>query len=206
MYRFAVFLAAAILAMAPPAPAQLYSVTGVASGDRLNIRTEIDRVAHFSEAEIVGDLAPGAEDVLATGRSFRLGQAVWREIVHTGGRGWVNARFLRQTTLFPPEVGFRCGGTEPFWDIVFDAAAGSVSGLGVDALTLRLNDWRGAVGRQGIRAYHFTALEDGRELSGIQVFDGACSDGMSDLDFAWSLYLLGLDPEGGVHHACCSVR
>ncbi len=198
---------AALLVTALAAAAQVHSVTGVAADDRLNVRADIDRVGHFSEAAVIGSLPPDATGVAATGRAVRLGEARWAEILFGGRSGWVNARYLRRETLFPEEIGFNCGGTEPFWNIAFDGAGGTISALGLSSdIPVRLDGWQGGVGRPDLRVYRFTGVADGRGFTAIQRHDGACSDGMSDYDYAWEMYFLGLDPGGGVHHACCTAE
>jgi uncharacterized membrane protein len=190
-----------------PANAQDYAVTGVAADDRLNIRAGIDTVQHFSDAPVVTSIAPDATGIAATGRSVSLHDVRWLELRHGGATGWANARYLRLETLFPAAIGYRCGGTEPFWDITFDETGGRISGLSLSGeVALRLDGVAYAVGRPDVHVYHFTGRSDGQRYTAIQSFEGDCSDGMSDYLYAWELYLLGLDPAGGVFHACCSTR
>ena len=66
-----------------------FSVHRVDSSDVLHVRAEPN-----PQSTVVGDLAPDASGVVATGGEKQIGPSVWREITFGSIRGWVNGRFL----------------------------------------------------------------------------------------------------------------
>ena len=85
-----------------PGPAVVYGtkpranwdVTGVSADDRLNVR--IGPGVHNA---VMATLAPDAVELESTGRIARVDGVLWREIVVPGdGTGWVNARYLAETS------------------------------------------------------------------------------------------------------------
>lgn len=206
--RWAVAVLAALAALhAGPAPAQVYDVVGVAADDVLNIRGDIDTVEHFSQAPVVGSFPAGAAGILATGRSYMLGGTEWREVRHPGGTGWVNARFLHLSAIFPPSGAFSCGGTEPFWDIALTETGGKLRLMGEDrTVRLKVEDGSGAAGWRNVRTYAFSRSDAPARPIGVLAFNQACTDGMSDFTYAYEFFLIGLD--GGVDalYGCCTTR
>ena len=114
MFRTALALT---LALSSPALATqeyilptLFDVSGVSPDDVLNIRAEPN-----ASAPIIGTLAPDAEGIEVV--EERRG---WGRVNTAGQSGWVSLRYLSYRTdvwqpgALPP--GFRCLGTEPFWD------------------------------------------------------------------------------------------
>jgi uncharacterized protein YgiM (DUF1202 family) len=74
-------------------PRANWDVTGVAGGDRLNVRTGPG--LHHA---VMATLAPDAVELESTGRVGRVDGVLWREIVVPGdGAGWVHAGYLTET-------------------------------------------------------------------------------------------------------------
>ena len=72
-----------------PAPGAVLAVLGVRYDDVLHVR-----YAPGTDQAVVADLAPVAEDFVATGRARTLTQSVWWEVTTADGTyGWVSARF-----------------------------------------------------------------------------------------------------------------
>ncbi|MDH5291910.1 MAG: hypothetical protein OEY41_18085 [Acidimicrobiia bacterium] len=72
-----------------PAAGAVLSVIGVRYDDVLHVR-----YAPGTDQAVVADLAPVAEDFVATGRARALTQSVWWEVTTADGtNGWVVARF-----------------------------------------------------------------------------------------------------------------
>jgi len=96
-----------------------YGVTGLKSGDTLNVRDKSS-----ARAAILGELGAG-KVVFATGQWHRRKGQAWYQINHFEGLGWVNAAFLQKyrvrtigRTRAP--VAGSCGGWEPGWDVKWD--------------------------------------------------------------------------------------
>jgi uncharacterized membrane protein len=94
-----------------------HAVTGVAAGDALNLH-----VAPNATAAVVGTLAPDA-----TGIEVVDVQGGWAEVSQGDITGFANLRYLRRedgpdwNALQTP---LACIGTEPFWSLEIDPAAG----------------------------------------------------------------------------------
>lgn len=196
-------LAALVLVLglpaAQPSDAQdfpaLYSVTGVAAGDWLNIRAEPS-----ARAEIIGRFDRTQRDIEVIGRN----EAGTWGLVNVGERtGWTSLRYLARqggegwTAMSQP---FSCFGTEPFWRARYlpgfnrlevERAGGRVNAYGTQ--------WHGRVaGRPPYAA--------GLSLTGggFATFRaGTCSDGMSDSLYGFSVLLY--DQPGDGLEGCCTL-
>lgn len=172
----------------------LFDVTGVAADDVLNIREQPN-----ASAPIIGTLAPEAERIEVVEERDGWGR------VNTGeGSGWVSMRYLAyRTDVWQdgalPE-GFRCFGTEPFWDVKIDGYALVLNGIDM------------AEERHGLQSVLGTGIF--RDPMRAVVAEGAtlvatpqiCSDGMSDRLFGLraSLILQGETPR--LLSGCCSIQ
>ena len=75
-----------------PQDGEVLSVVAVAHDDVLNIR-EGPGVGF----DIVGTLAPTADDVVGTGLGRRLDNSIWWQVMAFGTTGWVNSSFVSRT-------------------------------------------------------------------------------------------------------------
>lgn len=183
------------LSLALPAAAEvlpaLYDVSGVAVGDRLNIRA-----APSASAPILGSLAPDARGVEVVALA---GEGRWAQVNTGEGTGFVALRYLRAEDAAPwtaLETTLTCRGTEPFWALTYDPAAGTVQFDTPEAkrsLTLR-QAWPG----DGTAP---AALATDR---GFVTLEGrACSDGMSDRAYGIAAWVF--PPVGPVLGGCCGL-
>jgi len=200
-------ICAALPAAAQEFPA-LYSVTGVAADDVLNIRS-----APSASSEIIGSLAPhqtGVEVVQADGSGN------WG-LVNSGERsGWAALRYLA------PEPGddwrkrqdqaLECFGTEPFWSLSLDEASYLRTQDGpITPLTLVARE--PAAGHRGKSGFYAVSRVDSalpapeiRSVSGTLTAQH-CTDGMSDRTYGISIDLLQFRKAGqmDVLTGCCSL-
>ena len=188
-----------VLGWAQPLPA-LYNVAGVASNDRLNIRTAPD-----AGSDIVGTLAFNRTNVEVI-RTDGTGR--WGQVNHAEATGWVSMRYLRRLpgqtdrTLPRPAA---CFGTEPFWSLDLDPRNGRFHAMGETPQPLTDRGGaassnligRFAVGLTGPAGSHYTAV----------IRRAACNDGMSDRAFGLDVDLLitGAGP-ARLYSGCCSLR
>lgn len=172
----------------------LFDVTGVAADDVLNIREQPN-----ASAPIIGTLAPEAERIEVVEERDGWGR------VNTGeGSGWVSMRYLTyRTDVWQdgalPE-GFRCFGTEPFWDVKIDGYALVLNGIDMAEERHGLQSVLGTgVFRDPMRA----VVAEGATLVATPQI---CSDGMSDRLFGLraSLILQGEAPR--LLSGCCSIQ
>lgn len=206
-------LAAAILfgaqTMDPALAIDEYRVIGVAANDSLNIREGVPFAASISEAPVIGTIPPDAAGVVETGVSVTIDSSLWREVRYGGVTGWVNARYLERVGhLFGDRLpeNLDCAGTEPFWSLIirgdrasyryetdtdYSVATRAMPANRIDRL------WAVSLVREGLRAER-TAL----------VREEACSDGMSELEYSYSVVIVGSEPDvyqRGPFMGCCSL-
>lgn len=185
-----------LLCLATPVVARdfpaLANVTGVAASDVLNIRAEPD-----AGAAIIGTLRPdatGVEVISVTGG--------WA-LVNTGeGSGYASMRFLN------PDAGpawhalnrpLSCSGTEPFWSLDIDPAAGNVRfGSPSAGWQDRISQtWPGS----DFAPSAAIAIPDGMAV----MQPAACSDGMSDRAYGIAIDLFLTGPSASRLAGCCSL-
>ena len=199
------FPALAMVNIAPD-PGYRYRVHGVASDDKLNVRAQPG-----ADAEVIGSLPPGADDIVVTGSRQQHGTATWWELVFPGverGSGWVNARFLvRASDEASGEADYplACLGTEPFWSIAIDGDDAQSSALGeAGKTTFRAGEWALAEGLRGHFVVRLRQKHGEPDPEGFVVATsshGFCSDGMSDTEYPFSGTFVR--PDGKVFGGCC---
>lgn len=80
------------LGMAPmgqAVAAERYIVSGVASWDTLNIRTQPN-----ANSAIIGEIPASGSNVISDGESTQVGRSTWVKVSYNGVTGWVNKRYL----------------------------------------------------------------------------------------------------------------
>jgi len=179
-----------------PLPA-VYTVSGVAANDVLWVRAE---PTTFSAR--VDNLAPNVPVVV-------LGMATdgWVLVSVGQNTGYVNARFLTRgggvTTSSGLQMNILCRGTEPFWSLDIDQdRTVTYTMAGTAAQYSALNQ---ATPSPLTGSYPYTIAAN--PVSGV-VGQEICSDGMSDIQYPWSI-LLNAPNEAGVmatQHGCCTLR
>ena len=181
----------------PPLPA-LYSVTGVAADDVLNVRAAPD-----GSANVIGELAHDRTgiEVVALSREGK-----WAQVNIGEGAGWTSMRFLMPapapTTILGLPAGLQCFGTEPFFDITF-----------FDEMNLILSTPETETGHAitaNSPAPEFVNLPEtgfrfawrqNRDIVTAHILPGVCSDGMSD-----RRYGLHYIDDQGLRQGCCSLQ
>lgn len=190
------------LALAGPALATqeyilptLFDVSGVSPDDVLNIRAE-----PTAKSPIIGTLASDA-----TGIEVVEERRGWARVNTGEGTGWVSMRYLSyRTDVWQPgalPAGFRCLGTEPFWD------------AGPDGGDLVLRTPENQAGdRRPVQAVLDTGVfrsptrvvvaQDMTLLAQPQT----CSDGMSDRLFGLSATLVIHGDQPRMLSGCCTIQ
>ena len=174
----------------------LFSVTGVAADDVLNIRALPD-----AKSEVVGSLAPDATgvEVVALAEGGRWG------MVNTGEQaGWAAMRFLAAEGAAPwwaLATPLSCYGTEPFWGL--DLAAGGTAAYLSDP-----NDGPHDLGPATLWQRPMNRAGLGLSFAGgfATIEARACDDGMSGREYGLSILLFG-ELGGGRYSldGCCSL-
>lgn len=182
-----VLILAACLAGAAAAHAQEHlMVTGVAADDVLNIRA-----SPSGSAAVIGWIPPDGFGVVATGARRTTGSTQWREVRYEDVRGWVAARYVTAERL-------ECGGTEPFWGLTVSGGNAVFSSPEGPDLTMIAGPW----GRATARPWPQAVWLQRAGAEGVAVISRvSCSDGMSDIDFAYDMTLIL--PDGTIYSGCC---
>ncbi|MBL1435895.1 MAG: hypothetical protein COB08_006820 [Rhodobacteraceae bacterium] len=178
----------------------VFTVTGIASNDTLNVRQ-----APSGTSADIGDLAANERiEVIALSDDGKWGEFIWQE-----RNGWIAMRFLTPSPLphLPDSempMGLSCSGTEPVWtafilpDQTFEFTDRSDSSLETQSRPITQSTT--AIGMQPY-SFAFTA----GEFTGV--LDRAeCSDGMSDRTYGWQLRVINPSSNGlQLRSGCCQA-
>lgn len=199
-----------LVAATSPASAELslvpalYQVTGVASDDTLNIRTspsagstKIGAFAHNKDKVEVIDVSPDGN---------------WGLVNINGQSGWTSGRFLRLMPGQPADnlpANMVCSGTEPFWVLEFgpfDTARGDWSFMGLtDGATNYGAIWTDSPLNRTPNRFGFDFPHSRVSVTGF-VQTGLCNDGMSDLEYGFSVGIILRTPSDRLLvDGCCSL-
>lgn len=173
----------------------IFSVTGVAANDRLNIRAEPNANSAILDSIYPYEVAVEVLDRSPDGR--------WGLVGVAEGNGWVNLRFLAPVTLPDYEVPrpLSCFGTEPFWRIGFYPRGAEFQAMGEDRRDLTV------LGEAVAPGGYLLTTEEGPTLNRTAIVTREwCNDGMSDRRFGWSVRLFTEAPDGNsVLGGCCTL-
>lgn len=181
---------------ATPEPTQRYRVTGVASGDVLNMRAQPS-----ASSGVVGTLSPNESGLVVAGTRMETNGSVWWQVIGEGGPGWVNARYLAPDGAPSGDETFPlvCTGTEPFWSVtVIGGEARFETPDGAE--TWQAGPMTSAAGMTGRYA---ARLESGGGVGHLAAWrnHNFCSDGMSDIGFPYEGIVIA--PDGTIYGGCC---
>lgn len=178
----------------------VFTVTGVSANDVLNIR-DAPRVS----GSRIGGFAPG-QRVSVLG----MASSTWAKVSFGQSVGFVNIGFLARntgggaTTVNGFQMGIICQGTEPFWtlDIAEDRTVTFNSLINGQAPLASLQQTTPS-SLTGSYPFTFSAPP----YSGV-VKAEYCTDGMSDIQYPWSIILNKPSQNGGTEtvYGCCRLR
>lgn len=200
-------LPALLLATATEAGKYEFRVTGVKRSDVLNIRERVDDQATITQKKILGQIPADDGGVYGSGATIQVGPARWYEVRYKNTRGWVNGRYLEPVSSELErelESNLFCGGTEPFWSLKVERDAAELTRP--DALPARytvairepFQDRKDALAMRLVS-------ETGPAISALVQHKEWCSDGMSDLEYAFEVRVIGLANGERPLHGCCSL-
>ncbi len=183
-----------------------FRVTGVQRSDVLNIRERVEDQASISQAKVLGQIPANESGVLGSGASLKIGRARWFEVRYKETRGWVNGRYLAPIS---PQLGSEldsnlfCAGTEPFWSLKVEDDTAEVRQPDAPPQRYTVAIREPFQGRSDALALQLVS-ETGPPISALVQHREWCSDGMSDLDYAFEVNVLGVRGERPLH-GCCSL-
>ena len=183
-----------------------YSVVNLDASETLNIRTDIHRVYNYKDGQVFGSIPSGADTVEATGLSIMLNGSRWREVRYEGMTGWVNASYLKRNwTLDRTPKELSCFGTEPFWGMAIVAERAEFTDIDEVKSQFTKLSMKPGQNRSNLWEYRWSKEGGSSTLTGLVTETDICSDGMSQLDYAYEIFLLGLHPGDGPTQGCCSI-
>lgn len=177
------------------ATVQFYKVTNILSHDTLNVRT-----GPGAKYPILLALPYNARkiEIIETEKG-----ANWVKITVPGTRklGWVNQHYLKKYDEVPPK-GYKCVGTEPFWNMQINADSISISTMegGQFSLPLALNT--GAMNAPP--ASRVINGKDAQHSVTAFIREGSCSDGMSDQIF--DFHIMSLIDSKALSGCCSAIK
>ena len=209
VFRIAfLFGLSALLADGAAAQAGKYDfrVVGVSAGDHLNVRERVESQSSIGSAKILGRIPANATGVLGSGASLKVGHVRWFEVSYGKARGWVNGRFLTPLSSrlgSALESNLFCSGTEPFWSLKIEDGKAEMQHAGQDGEQLTVAVREPFQGRDDTLAFRFVN-EDGPDVSALVQHKEWCIDGMSDLEYAFEVRIVG-GSENRPLRGCCSL-
>ena len=176
-----------------------YDVTGVSANDYLNLRegpgiryAVVGKLNHTATAIVVVDQEQ-------TGK--------WGLVRNGESSAWVSLYYLkRQTnqedTSLPAQLG--CGGTEPFWGLLFSPSKVKFNEMGGQEVILQ-KAWEDSA--SGMQPYSFAVhLKNSNSEIHAVISRGQCNDGMSDMTYGYSIYaILSGNLGNRLLSGCCSL-
>lgn len=191
----AFFIVFGVAAAAQSLP-ERYMVSGVAHDDVLNIRTE-----PRASSEKVGELGPFFRNV-----EVQRVLNGWGFIGAGETSGWVSMRYLSPNPFPENEVPrpMVCSGTEPYWTFAMYPHGAQYTALALDEGPRVQTIITEAVAPNGF----LIQSQEGLTLKRTLMIDGrACSDGMSDRNYAMSATLFTQTADGNnVQTGCCTMQ
>lgn len=209
--HLAILLSLPALLLIPAASSEAgkydFRVTGVRRSDVLNVRERVDDQASISQKKVLGQIPANTTGVLGSGASIMVGSTRWYEVRFKDVRGWVNGRYLEpissglddefQSNIF-------CGGTEPFWSLRVEAGTAELRRPEGPPVHYSVAVREPFQGRNDAIAMRFVS-ESGSDISALVQNKEWCNDGMSDLEYAFEVHIVGLAGGERPLQGCCSL-
>jgi uncharacterized membrane protein len=184
-----------------------YRVVGVEPPDVLNIRERPESQSQIAKSKIVGRIPSGAAGVLGSGASQKLGATRWFEVRYGEFRGWVNGRFLAPVSgqvARDLEADLLCSGTGPAWSLKVEREAAEVNSTGKPAVRYTIATREPFQGREGTLALRL--VSDNGAVSALVQHKEWCSNGSSDVDYAFEVRAIGIAGDEKALRGCCMLQ
>lgn len=211
LHRLAVLLLSVFGLLLPAMPAgggkYEFRVVGVTRSDVLNMRERVDDQSRISDSRILGQIPANASGVLGTGASQLVGKTRWFEVRYGEAFGWVNGRYLAPLSpRLDKELASNlfCSGTEPFWSLRIEKEAAEVRQPDeqIERFSVAIREpFQDRQDALAVRLVNDTAPE----ISALIQHKEWCSDGMSDLEYAFEVRIIGLGGSERPLRGCCSL-
>jgi uncharacterized membrane protein len=161
-----------------------YKVINVDSTDSLNMRT-----AARVSSSIVTSLPYNARQITVI-KTVENRRSRWSKINWQGNVGWVNAYYLRQQAATAFQT-FQCSGTEPFWGLSITANnTVEFSSADMGNFQIPINFQKIPAARPPEIGIRVTKAVSSNKSAFIVTHREACSDGMSNINYPYSITVL----------------
>ena len=179
------------------ATAGLYEVSNVDSNDSLNMRS----AAQLS-APIIISLPYNAKKIRVL-ETVKNHHSQWSKINWQNNVGWVNSYYLREQAATAFQT-FQCVGTEPFWSLSIKADHTiQFSNPDNGNFQAPISFQKIPAGRGFSSGIRVTKAVSGNKSAFIVTHEEACSDGMSEINYAYSI--TALIDNRIVLEGCCNL-
>ena len=182
----------------------MYSVTGVMVDDYLNVREQPN-----VKSQIVTRIPFDGSGIRHLDAKDNVDGQVWWHIKWEGKQGWVNKRYLLSPKPKKPLVkgsnetaALHCGGNEPFWGIKITKQTLTFTPMDAEKLNLPIVFNKTSDNNTTIAAVY--AKKQGKQVTAILQKVRACSDGMSDIDYPYSISAVINNQK--FYSGCCHVK
>lgn len=178
----------------------LYDVTGVAANDVLNVRE-----GRSASTQIINTLAPNQRNIEVVDVS---NDERWGLVGLPEGSGWVSMRYLtrqpgQDSRNIPSSL--ECGGTEPFWGLVFDGQSASYDMMGEDNQNFT-KAWEDTAAGMAPVSYAVKLQGTDGDITAV-IHRNQCNDGMSEMIYGFDIDVIFSRPSGVAYYSgCCSLN
>ncbi|MBO0614020.1 MAG: hypothetical protein RL122_1035 [Pseudomonadota bacterium] len=205
------------------AATDVYGVTGVQSGEFLNMRSD----AGVSNA-ITGRIPFNGQGIVTTGEEKKVSGTLWAKVYWNGVGGWVSKRYLlaegqtattptkpvttRPLTVPPPKVvvppakpsanKLVCSGTEPFWSVEISDTNLIVNMMDGPRYSVPVTFRQTSANNTTIAVIGGASGTNNTQAFMQKV--NSCSDGMSDMSYPYSVTAVLNNSK--VVSGCCKVQ
>lgn len=205
------------------AATDVYGVTGVQSGEFLNMRSD----AGVSNA-VTGRIPSNGQGIVTTGEEKKVSGTLWAKVYWNGVGGWVSKRYLlpegqtattpakpittRPLTVPPPKVvvppakpsanKLVCSGTEPFWSVEVTDANLIVNMMDGPQYSVPVTFRQTSANNTTIAVIGGASGTNNTQAFMQKV--NSCSDGMSDISYPYSVTAVLNNSK--VVSGCCKVQ
>lgn len=196
---------------------EVFAVTGVRTGDFLNMRS-----GPGTSSAITGRIPANGQGVVATGEEQKISGTIWAKVYWAGVGGWVNKQYLlpeAQASAVPstptppsqtppaasdvqPELVLNCAGTEPFWRIDISASQLKVNMNDGPQYNVPVTFRQTSANNTSIAVIAGAKGTD--ETQAFMQKVESCSDGMSDVSYPYAITAVLNNRQ--VISGCCKVQ
>lgn len=181
-----------------------YSVTGVAENDYLNVREQ----ASANSPIITRIPYDGTGIERINDETDDTGN--WWKIRWQNKQGWVNKHYLTAATGHKPKentqkgdkAALSCGGVEPFWGLKITKTQMTYMPMDGEKITLPITYNQTSENDTSLAAIY--AEKNKNRITAFLAKVPACSDGMSDIEYPYSISVL--INKKHVYSGCCHIK